>query len=136
MSRQDRFTPEFVEEIPNELQPGLVYISIRYSMMLHLCACGCGAETVTPLQPDNWSFTYDGATVTLSPSIDNYSYPCQSHYWIKNGKVRWARTSTPEEIASARALRGSRPAGPVHADNPPHDEPRRSWIQRVLRRGR
>jgi hypothetical protein len=134
MSRQDRFAAEFVEEIPNDLQPARIYISIRYSVMTHLCACGCGAETVTPLQPENWSFTYDGATVTLYPSIDNYSYPCQSHYWIKNGKVRWARTSTPGEIAASRALRGSRPAGHGDTDSPPKNQPRQSWLWRILRR--
>jgi len=136
VNRQERFAPVFVEEVPDELQPGLLYISIRYSIMLHLCACGCGAETVTPLNPDNWSFTYNGDTVTLNPSIDNYSYPCQSHYWIKNGRVRWARTSTPKEIAAARVPWGSRPAGPLHPDNPPQDQPWMSWVHRILRRGR
>lgn len=46
--------------------------------------------------------TFDGETITLYPSIGNWSFPCQSHYWITNNKVRWAPKWTKEEIEEGR----------------------------------
>lgn len=81
---------KFVEFIPSEIEQGVLYISIEYDIAKHKCACGCGADIVTSLSPARWKLTYDGETVSLSPSIGNWSYPCKSHYFIKNDKVIWA----------------------------------------------
>jgi hypothetical protein len=64
--------------------------------------CGCGVEVVTPISPTDWRITFDGETVSLFPSIGNWSYPCRSHYWIKRGKVIWAEDWSDEEIRHAR----------------------------------
>ena len=99
-----RFEPRFVTSVPAELEPGILYISIQYATALHLCACGCGREVVTPLAPDKWSMTFDGAAVSLRPSIGNWSFSCRSHYWIgPGGRVRWDRTWSDAEVARARA---------------------------------
>jgi hypothetical protein len=44
-----------------------------------------------------------GDSVSLDPSIGNFNLPCQSHYWIRDGKVVWARPWTQEQIAAGRA---------------------------------
>jgi hypothetical protein len=62
----------------------------------------CGVEVVTPISPMDWRITFDGETVTLFPSIGNWSYPCRSHYWIKEGKVIWAEVWSDNEIRAAR----------------------------------
>jgi len=93
---------EFVEFIPEELKAGVIYISIEFGTVAHNCACGCGSETVTPLSPREWSLTYNGESVTLYPSIGNWSLPCKSHYWIRNGEVVWAETWTEKEIQAGR----------------------------------
>ena len=41
--------------------------------------------------------TFDG-TVTIWPSIGNWALPCQSHYIIDHGKIKWARNFTRDEI--------------------------------------
>jgi hypothetical protein len=93
---------EFVEFIPATLEPSVLYISIPYATAVHLCCSGCGEKVVTPLTPTDWSVSYDGETVSLTPSIGNWGFVCQSHYWIRNGKVveapRWSR----EQIAGGR----------------------------------
>lgn len=94
---------EFVEFIPGELKDGTIYISIRFGTASHLCVCGCGSKVVTPLRPTDWKLIFDGKTVSLDPSIGNWSFTCQSHYWIRNNKVRWAAKWSPEEIAAGRA---------------------------------
>lgn len=94
---------EFVEFIPVELQPGTIYISIRFGTAVHLCVCGCGSKVVTPLRPTDWKLIFDGKTVSLDPSIGNWSFQCQSHYWIQNNKVRWAPRWTKSEIDAGRA---------------------------------
>lgn len=93
---------EFVEFIPCELEEGVLYISIPYTTAVHNCCCGCGNRVVTPLTPADWKFSYDGEAVWLSPSIGNWNFPCQSHYWIKRSRISWAGQWSAEEIASGR----------------------------------
>jgi len=66
---------------------------------LHKCCCGCGNEVVTPLSPSDWQLTFNGETISLFPSIGNWSFPCRSHYWIRKNEVKWAE-SWAEEIIS------------------------------------
>ena len=97
-----RLHHEFVDYIPEELDDGILYVSIRYGTVVHKCACGCGQEVVTPLGPAEWKLTYDGRTVSLAPSIGNWNFPCRSHYWIEGGNVRWARGFSGAEVALVR----------------------------------
>lgn len=87
--KTSEFTPIIVESAPAHLEPGLLYISIKYHTVLHLCPCGCGEEIVTPLAPDSWHLEFDGVSVSLYPSIGNYRLPCHSHYFIRSNKVVW-----------------------------------------------
>ena len=80
----------FVQAIPEVLEEDTLYISIDYVTTSHLCACGCGAEVVLPLHPTKWHLTFDGATVSMAPSIGSRTLPCRSHYWIDQGFVRWS----------------------------------------------
>ena len=98
-----QFTPEFVESFPTPLEPGVFYVSLEYNTCAHLCACGCGDEAVTPLSPAQWSFTYDGESISVRPSVGNWSLACKSHYVINRGRVQWARSFSPDEIARNRA---------------------------------
>lgn len=81
---------EFVDIIPNKLDEHTIYISLKYNTAIHKCACGCGEEVVTPISPVNWSLLYNGESISLNPSIGNWSFKCRSHYWIKNNKIHWA----------------------------------------------
>lgn len=91
------FIPVFVEEIPADLREGHLYISTEYATALHKCACGCGIEVVTPLAPTDWKLIYDGS-VSLHPSIGNWSFPCRSHYWIRSNRVQWAAAWSDEQV--------------------------------------
>ena len=101
--RVSRFSPQFVESIPEALDPGVLYVSMHLASVIHLCACGCGQEVITPLSPTDWKLCFDGENVTLDPSIGNWSFPCRSHYWIRGGKVRWSGPWSAEKIADERA---------------------------------
>ena len=85
------FKPIFVASFPrnDEMKAGLIYVSVEYASVAHLCACGCGEKVITPLRPDSWFLTYNGREVSLSPSIGNYQFPCRSHYFIRGGRVEW-----------------------------------------------
>ena len=93
---------EFVEYMPDEIRNGVLYVSIPYGTVIHRCPCGCGEKVVTPLGPAEWSLTFDGDTISLHPSVGNWSFPCKSHYLISHDKVCWARGFTPQEISIAR----------------------------------
>lgn len=102
MTRLTRLQHKFVEYVPEQLEEGVVYVSIAFDTVLHSCCCGCGSTVSTPLHPSRWKLTYNGETVSLSPSIGSWSLPCRSHYWIDRNEVRWARQWTEQEIASSR----------------------------------
>ncbi|SCD42165.1 DUF6527 family protein [Streptomyces sp. OspMP-M43] len=94
--------PQFVESFPAAMEQEVLYVSIAYNTCGHLCCCGCGQEVITPLSPAQWSFTYDGENVSLTPSVGNWALSCQSHYWIRKGKVQWSRRYSPDEVAENR----------------------------------
>lgn len=77
----------FVTNLPDQLDPGVLYISIEYATIVHLCCCGCGTEVVTPLTPTDWNMTFDGETISLSPSVGNWNDVCRSHYIIRKSQV-------------------------------------------------
>ena len=93
---------EFVEYIPDVLEDGTIYISIAFATASHRCCCGCGKEIVTPLSPTDWKLIFDGESISLDPSIGNWSLPCQSHYWIRQNRVRWAERWTSDQIQAGR----------------------------------
>ncbi|WP_029148326.1 DUF6527 family protein [Methylophilus sp. 5] len=98
----ETITPEYVEFIPKELKAGKLYVSEKYSIAAHLCACGCGNKVVTPLSPASWSLKVKGNSVSLRPSIGNWDFPCKSHYWITNNTIDWSREFSEAEIKSVR----------------------------------
>lgn len=94
---------EFVEFVPETLEDGTVYVSVPYATVVHLCCCGCEEKIITPISPAAWKLIYDGETISLHPSIGNWSYPCKSHYWIRRNQVEWASRLTAKQIAAGRA---------------------------------
>jgi hypothetical protein len=96
------FRHVFVESVPEEMEQAVVYVSIRFRSAIHLCACGCGNQVVTPLSPTDWRLTFDGVSVSLDPSVGNWSLPCRSHYFIRRNKAVWAGEMSDERIASGR----------------------------------
>ena len=103
MKRQAILTHEFVQLIPEELKEGVIYVCVQYATVAHKCCCGCGREVVTPLSPTDWKLIFDGSTVTLEPSIGNWSFECQSHYWIRSNRVSWGRKWSRKMIDAGRA---------------------------------
>jgi hypothetical protein len=97
-----KLTHRFVEFIPDDIEPGILYISIEYCTAIHRCACGCGNEVVTPLSPTDWELTFDGKTVSLSPSIGNWNFDCKSHYFITQNQVRHVKKWKDWEIEKGR----------------------------------
>jgi hypothetical protein len=93
--------PKFVTSFPGQLEPGHLYVSAPFSTAAHLCACGCGREVITPLSPAQWVLTFDGS-VSIRPSIGNWALPCQSHYVIDHGTIRWGRRFTRDEFQRNR----------------------------------
>lgn len=92
----------FVEFIPESIQEGVLYISLEYCTAIHKCVCGCGNEVVTPISPNDWKFTFNGKSVSLYPSIGNWSFECQSHYWITNNRIEFAGRWTKDKIQQGR----------------------------------
>jgi Family of unknown function (DUF6527) len=95
--------PRFVPIIPEQLAEGVLYVCEPHRIAIHRCCCGCGEEVVTPLSPAEWQIKRNGSSVSLYPSIGNWNFRCQSHYWIRRNRVVWAAALSPERIAIVQA---------------------------------
>jgi hypothetical protein len=101
--RRSTITPTFVNVIPDRLENGILYICERYRTAAHKCCCGCGEEVITPLTPADWSICKEGNSVSLTPSIGNWSFTCRSHYWIRRNQVIWAGHYSQRQINGVKA---------------------------------
>lgn len=98
------YSHKFVKAFPDKLEDGVLYVSVEFGTAAHLCFCGCGSEVYTRFSPRDWSMRFDGETVSINPSIGNWSFPCQSHYILAYGRVRWADKWSRERIELGRAI--------------------------------
>jgi hypothetical protein len=124
MLKHKRLDHQFVRHMPDELSPGILYISMEYATASHLCCCGCGEEVVTPFAPAQWKMTFDGNAVSLHPSVGNWLLKCRSHYVVREGRVvdagPWSDAEIAAGIAYDRVARTAmfEPAGRVQDDPP------------------
>lgn len=92
-----------VTSFPQPLEGGVLYISEKFSVCGHLCACGCGKEVVLPLNRAQWSVIRDeDGAVTLAPSVANTGFPCNSHYVIRRGQIEWHTALSQAQANRAR----------------------------------
>jgi Family of unknown function (DUF6527) len=100
--RHKRLEHRFVERIPERLEAGVLYVSMEYATSAHSCCCGCGEEIVAPFTPTDWKMTFDGETISLRPSIGNWTLKCRSHYVIDRGNVIEAGPWSDEQVEAER----------------------------------
>ena len=86
--RKVTIKPEFVKSVPEnkQMQQDVVYISLIHATMVHLCLCGCGNESVTPIGENGWGLSMVEENrekiITITPSILNRNCPNHCHYII------------------------------------------------------
>lgn len=98
--------------MPGTFEQGVLYVSKKYKTATHLCCCGCGNRVVTPLKAGGWQLTMKNGSPTLFPSIGSFALPCESHYYIRAGRVDWApKWSKAEVEAGWRADQRAREEG-------------------------
>ena len=93
---------DFTETIAEQIDEGVLYVSMEFGTAIHLCPCGCKERVVTPFSPAGWKLSYDGEGVSLRPSIGNWSSNCKTHYWIINSEIRMAERWSDKEIRQGR----------------------------------
>ena len=100
---------QLTETIPEDIDEGILYVSLTYWTTAHKCGCGCGQRVVLRLSPKHWAITLNGESVSMYPSVGNWQLPCRSHYWIEDGRILHARRWSESEIRQNRAItRGMR----------------------------
>jgi hypothetical protein len=90
-----------VHYVPATLEPGVLYVSEEYKIAMHLCACGCGSKVPVSLGPAGWTVKERNGRPTIRPSIGSGQLPCQSHYFITDGRVDWLRAMSAEQTMAA-----------------------------------
>ena len=92
----------FVRNVPRELEPGVLYISMEYATAVHSCCCGCGDRVVTPFTPTDWRMTFDGESISIHPSVGNWNQKCRSHYVIRRNRVLEAGPWSNAQVEAER----------------------------------
>lgn len=113
-------TPQFVEHFPERLEPGELYLAMEFATAAHLCACGCGNKVITPFSPTDWQMSFDGQTVSLKPSIGNWTFKCRSHYWVRSGSIEWSGDMSQDAIDAGRR-RDKQAKARLQANRPSND---------------
>lgn len=91
---------EHVDRLPEHLEEEIVYISEEYEVAALKCACGCGHK-VTLLLGDGHEVREIEERADIWPSIGVWDAPCRSHFFIRNGQIRWADRWSEERIREA-----------------------------------
>ncbi|WP_139273235.1 DUF6527 family protein [Mycobacterium paraffinicum] len=102
MSAIYRFAHTFTDVVPAEIEEGILYVSLQYALIVHLCACGCRTKVVCNLDPADYALAFDGESITIWPSIGNWDFYCRSHYNIQCSYVRWVPQMSHPEVTAAR----------------------------------
>lgn len=87
-----------------KMEQGVLYISLKYNICIHLCPCGCKNEVALPISPNNWQIIYTGVNVSLTPSIGSFDLKCKSHYFLVDGKIKWYKPLSFEDIKFYRYM--------------------------------
>ncbi len=95
---------QLTETIPQDIEEGILYVSLTYWTTAHSCGCGCGQKVVLRLSPRHWAITLNGESVSMYPSVGNWQLPCRSHYWIEEGRILHARPWSDTEIMRNRVM--------------------------------
>lgn len=108
MTKVTQLTLRRVHYMPKVLEAGILYVAEEFDVAGHLCACGCANKVITPLGTTEWTFTDSPQGPSLRPSIGNWQLPCQSHYWIDGGRVRWSGAWSSNQIELGRRAEDER----------------------------
>jgi hypothetical protein len=129
MARATQISYTFADSAPQTLEPATIYISTKYRAIVHLCLCGCGEKILLNLDPDGWSFTFDGQSISVHDSVGNVGIPCRSHYIIRRNRVAWLPPLTTVDPQVALDIR------PRHDDSgEAHPKRLARWLDRLRRR--
>lgn len=122
--------------MPSELEENILYVSEAFETAAHLCACGCKAKIRTPLDATEWEYTEDKNGPSLYPSIGNWQQDCQSHYWIQNGEILWAKAWSESQILAGRKYEDSRRKAYFEKTSQEPNTPRwiKKWIADLLKK--
>ena len=89
---------EEMEFLPDNsmLDHGIMYFSAKYQVAKHICVCGCGEVSATPMveqfgqekHDKNAWIIIDKYPLTIDASF-HHRFNCRSHYSIKKGYIVW-----------------------------------------------
>lgn len=82
-------------DLPRQLERATLYLVEEDGFMEQaamICPCGCGRTLHMNLLPDERPFwtarQHDDGSTTLHPSVWRQK-DCQSHFWLRQGRVHW-----------------------------------------------
>lgn len=98
-------------DLPTTVEPRTIAIvgsPKRPKWAIFSCPCGTGHEIALNLASARrpvWTVRVDDGRATIHPSVDSEIDLLRCHFWVRDGRVSWARdveVESPERAASAR----------------------------------
>lgn len=92
--KTETLRPVFLKHLPGwcDMEQGVLYISEELGVSNHLCACGCGQQTVLPFgDSGGWRLINNDGNISITPSVGNFNgeRPYHAHYFITKNKIVW-----------------------------------------------
>ena len=98
---------EFVEFIPDELEQGTVYVSIRFATASHL-RLRLWKQGRDAYPPDRLDVAFRRQDHLLEPLNRNWSFPCQSHYYIRKNALNGLRNGLASRSSADGVMTATR----------------------------
>ena len=91
-------------------------------------AAGLCVSSAYPVIAQRLETDLYGISISLEPSVGNWSLPCRSHYWIERNRVIWAKSWSRKKIAAARLKDTDDMAQRFSQEGPETEKPRTGWV--------
>ena len=112
------------ERLPTQVGPFDFHYSRQFEMAALACACGCGHRVMLNLL-DQHQLVIERGLPTVNPSILVSDAPCLSHFFIRKGRVEWAKQlsrNTVDKVMQSQVRR--------HVEQDKKRKPKPSFMRR------
>ncbi len=83
-----------MSDVPDRVEKTIYVVGATPKWVIFDCPCNKNHRLKVPLMKSvspHWRLTRHGKTVSLSPSLSVADGPCDSHFWLRQNRVEWAR---------------------------------------------
>lgn len=98
------------DDLPKRLRRRTAYIigSGQHKWVVLSCPCRCGRQVDVNLMPNrepSWQISVRDGRLSVTPSLCMPPGQCDSHYWIRNGRIDWSAAGPSARVTPKKRSR-------------------------------